>query len=321
MPSAGPASYLAFLPWHTPAQHHVLAVADHGGGAELCAVATFAEAPPASMLADALNGVLSRQVTAERRLDAALEGVPEPVRAAVGRLVPALAASDDPQAFYVAGYLRVADGGSYLLFPVTSCPLGGCETCGSCQQDCAGCGECSDGGCDICLPVTMTPRTAVVLGQALAVLADEAYDYIYGTGVCPAGAPGPLGAVPKCAGDQDAWFLRRYARAFDDLSSDLEAGRLPLPACTAEEIALDIAIRDAERIHHDEDELVEALVKDHPVSRFDYGWARLQDVLFQDKDYEGLLDMRSPLGGDEAEQWFEEFSNIAPRDRRRGFRR
>ncbi|HUY48659.1 MAG TPA: hypothetical protein VMV92_23565 [Streptosporangiaceae bacterium] len=47
----------------------------------------------------------------------------------------------------------------------------------------------------------------------------------------------------------------------------------------------------------------------------------MQDALFQDKDYEGLLDMRSPLGGDEAEQWFEEFSNIAPRDRRRGFRR
>jgi hypothetical protein len=321
MPSAGPASYLAFLPWHTPSQHHVLAVADHGGGAELCAVATFAEAPPASMLADALNGVLSRQVTAERRLDAALEGVAEPVRAAVGRLVPALAASDDPLALRVARYLRVTGGGSYLLFPVTSCPPGGCETCGSCQQDCAGCGECSDGGCDICLPVTMTPRTAAVLGQALAVLADEAYDYIYGTGMCPGGAPGPLGAIPRCAEDQDAWFLRRYARAFDDLSSDLEAGRLPLPACTAEEIALDIAIRDAERIHHDEDELVEDLEKDHPASRFDYDWARLQDVLFQDKDYEGLLDMRSPLGGDEAEQWFEEFSNIAPRDRRRGFRR
>ena len=74
------------------------------------------------MLADALNGVLSRQVTAGQRLDEALEGVPEPVRAAVGRLVPALAASDDPQAFCVAGYLRVAGGCSYLLFPATSCP-------------------------------------------------------------------------------------------------------------------------------------------------------------------------------------------------------
>jgi hypothetical protein len=82
-----PASYLAFLPQHTPGQHHVLAVADHGGGAELCAVASFAEAPSATTLADALNGVLSRQVAAGQRLDAALEGAPEPVRAAVARLV------------------------------------------------------------------------------------------------------------------------------------------------------------------------------------------------------------------------------------------
>jgi hypothetical protein len=127
---------------------------------------------------------------------------------AVARLVPALAASDDPQALRVARYLRVTRGSSFLLFPAASCPPGGCETCGSCQQDCAGCGECSDGGCDICLPATMTPRTAAVLGQALAVLADEAYDYIYGTGMCPGGAPGPLGAVPRRAEDQDA-----YARA------------------------------------------------------------------------------------------------------------
>lgn len=109
--------------------------------------------------------------------------------------------------------------------------------------------------------------------------------------------------------------------AFDDLSGDLEAGRLPLPVCTAEEIALDIAIRDAGRIHHDEDEMVEDLEKDYPPSRFDYDWAHLQDALFQDKDYEGLLDMRFPLSDEEAEQWFEEFSNITPRERRRGFRR
>jgi hypothetical protein len=74
------------------------------------------------------------------------------------------------------------------------------------------------------------------------------------------------------------------------------------------------------RIHGDEDELVEDLVKDYPAFRFDYGRAHLQDALSQDKDYEGLLAMRSPLGDDEAEQWFEEFSNIAPRDRRRVFR-
>jgi len=40
--------------------------------------------------------------------------------------------------------------------------------------------------------------------------------------------------------------------------------------------------------------MVEDLEKDYPASRFDYDWALLQDVLFQDKDYEGLLELRSP---------------------------
>jgi hypothetical protein len=322
MPSA-PASYLAFLPWHIPGQHHVLAVVSHGGGAELQALASFPEAQPAAVLADALNGVLSGQVTAEWQLAAALEAAPGPVQAAVGGLMPALAAasaSDQVQARRVAGYLR-GPGGGHELFPITRCPPGGCGACDGCWQDCAECGECADGGCDVCLPPAITPRTAAVLGHALAILADEAYDYVYGTGLCAGGAPGPLGAVPPCAAGQDAWFLRRYARAFDDLCGDLEAGRLPLPACTAEEIALDIAIGDAQRIQHDERELAEDMAKDCPASRFDYDWARLQDVLFQDKDYESLLDMPFPVADDEAEQWFEEFSNIAPRDPRRGFRR
>ncbi|PXY17038.1 hypothetical protein BA062_37825 [Prauserella flavalba] len=93
------------------------------------------------------------------------------------------------------------------------------------------CPECADGGCEICLPATLTPRTAAMLGHALAVLADEAYDYVYRTGMCRDGAPGPLGAVLACVADQDEWFLRRYARAFDDLSSDLQVGRHPTPAC------------------------------------------------------------------------------------------
>ena len=118
------------------------------------------------------------------------------------RLVPALAASDDPQALRVARYLRVAGGGSYLLFPVTNCPPGRLRDLRQ-LPGLRRVRECSDGGCDICLPVTMTPRTAAVLGQALAVLADEAYDYIYSTGMCPGGAPGPLGAIPRCAEDQD----------------------------------------------------------------------------------------------------------------------
>src|SRR6266566_6730144 len=252
MPATEVPCYLAFLPEHAISEHRVVAVTGHGSdhSAEISTLAIFPDAPPADALADALNAMLRRQVTADRRLDAALENAPAPVRAEVRELLPALAASrEDPRALRVVQQL--AAKGGYLLFPVTGCPAQ-CDVCVTCSDGCASCPECAEGGCDTCLPVTVTPRTAVVLGQALAVLADEAYDYAYRTGVCPGGRPGPLGAVPACARRLGEWLLRRYARAFDDLASDLEAGRLPLPACTAEEIALDIAIRDAERIHHDE---------------------------------------------------------------------
>jgi hypothetical protein len=109
--------------------------------------------------------------------------------------------------------------------------LAGAEFCGTCRNDCVDCLECADSECEICLPVTLTPRTAAVLGRALAVLADEAYDYVYRTGMCRDGAHGPLGAVLARIAGQDEWFLRRYARAFDDLSSDLQIGRHPTPTC------------------------------------------------------------------------------------------
>jgi hypothetical protein len=127
--------------------------------------------------------------------------------------------------------------------------------------------------------------------------------------------------VPACVADLDGWFLRRYARAFDDLNDDLHLGRHPTPTCTAEEIALDLAIQDAERLHHDEHELIADLEAELPASRTDYSWNTLQDVLFQDKDYEGLLEYPGPLSHDAGEDWFGEFGNVPPRDRHRGFRR
>jgi hypothetical protein len=60
---------------------------------------------------------------------------------------------------------------------------------------------------------------------------------------------------------------------------------------------------------------------DLPATRYDYDWNTLQDVLFQDKDYEGLLSDPAPIPRSEAEEWFEEFGNVAPRERHRGFRR
>lgn len=314
-------SYLAFVPQHTPNTHEVLAVIDRGDGPEAESLASFSDAASATMLASALNGFLLHQVTAERRLEVVLENAPATVRTTISALLPILAAaSEDPAAPRVARQLPAVGDDGFLLFPTTNCP-GQCEFCGTCGDDCLDCPECVDSGCEICLPVTLAPRTAAVLAHALAILADEVYDAAYRTGMCRDGVPGPLGAVVRCVADQDEWFLRRYARAFDDLTSDLQIGRHPTPTCTAEEIALDLAIQDAERLYHDEDELITDLEAELPASRSDYNWETLQDVLFQDKDYEGLLSHRFPLGKHEAEVWFEEFNNVPPRDRRRGFRR
>ncbi len=276
-------SYLAFVPQHTADKHGVLAVVERGDGPEAETLVALPDAPSATVLASALNGVLLHQVTAERRLEAVLDGAPDSVRKAISTLLPSLAAAtEEPAALRVVRQLPMAGDGGFLLFPTTNCP-GRCEFCGTCRDDCVDCPECEDGGCEICLPVTLTPRTAAVLGHALSILADEAYDYVYRTRMWRDGAPGPLGAVIPCAADQDEWFLRRYARAFDDLNSDLQVGRYPTPTCTAEEIALDLAIQDAERLYHDEDELAAALESELPASRSDYSWNTLQDVLFQDK--------------------------------------
>jgi hypothetical protein len=44
-------------------------------------------------------------------------------------------------------------------------------------------------------------------------------------------------------------------------------------------------------------------------------------VCFQGKDYERLLHTSGPLPRNEADWWFEEFNNVAPHERHRGFRR
>ena len=100
-------SYLAFVPAHTPSRHRVLAIVDRGDGAEADAVATFPDAPSATVLAAALNGVLQEQVTAERRLASVLTGAPDAVRAAVRDLLPALtSAREDPTALRVVRSCR-----------------------------------------------------------------------------------------------------------------------------------------------------------------------------------------------------------------------
>lgn len=169
--SAAKKSYLAFVPQHAPDTHGVLAIVDGGDGPEAEALVSLPDAPSATVLASALNGVLLHQVTAERHLEVVLGGASASARKTISALLPVLAsATEDSAASRVARQLPTAGDGGFLLFPTTNCP-GRCEFCGTCRDDCVECPECADGGCEICLPVTLTPRTAAVLGHALAGLA------------------------------------------------------------------------------------------------------------------------------------------------------
>lgn len=55
--------------------------------------------------------------------------------------------------------------------------------------------------------------------------------------------------LPPCTFGQDAAWRRMVARSFADLASDLEAGELPHPRTTAEQLALRIVIADAAQAH------------------------------------------------------------------------
>ncbi len=225
-------TYLCFVPEHTDTGHRVLGIHTGEDGAVAEPLAALAEGPAATVLADALNGIVQHRDTATRQLDAVLADVADDVRAAVSALLPRLARTGAAQE-----HLRVAAALPGLrergpgMFTTTNCP-GRCEVCGTCRNDCADCPRCRDFACEVCLPVVITPRTAAALDAALGRLADEVYDIAEQT---PLAGGGPAAdadtTVPPCVAERDPWFLRRYARAFDDLASDLAAGRRPTPTC------------------------------------------------------------------------------------------
>jgi hypothetical protein len=318
------ARYLAFLPMHTPSKHRVLAVVDRGDGAVVEAVATFPDPTTAVALADGLTGALLRQVDALARVTAALDGAPDSVRSAVTSLLANMAAGgadDEPQLSRIAAALRRPFGAGFDRFPTHGCPPD-CPVCTTgCRTGCADCPACRDDECDVCvLPPAVTPRTAAVLHHVAGLLADEVYDDAE-RGRFPGQAAPEDMVLPEVVRGQHQHVFRRMARAFDDLAGDLAAGRLPLPACMAEEIALDILIEQARDMGGDL--AADGMIKldGLPATAYDFAWDRLQDVLFQDKDYGGYLYAADAAGPGELDHWFEEFNNVAPRDPHRGFRR
>ncbi|MET9294150.1 hypothetical protein [Streptomyces sp. NPDC003077] len=195
--------------------------------------------------------------------------------------------------------------------------------------------ECEDERCRW----QLTPRTADVLYTELCVLADQAYDDCEELGDKPVvpdeheGLWGVFTSLPKLTFTADLRWRRRFARAADDLAGDLERGQWPEPTCTAEELALHLAVRYA-RDRGDEDHVV----GEHgslPTHRDDYDFEMCAEVFFQDTDvlmlysarFDGIEDPDDEtnqymgIGDLRAAAWFEPFGNVPARDPHRGFRR
>ncbi|MFF7360341.1 hypothetical protein [Streptomyces sp. NPDC008125] len=182
----------------------------------------------------------------------------------------------------------------------------------------------------------LTPRTAAALHEALRLLARRAREDAAVLGDRPL-APGGLGEkagvftrLPRVTfGVGAAWRLR-FARAVESIGGDLRDGWWPEPTCTAEEVALHLAIEDARAA-------VEAGAAAGtgpigggvlPAHRDDHDFDACAGMFFQDTDvlmlYDAGLDgMEDPedevnqrlgIGDLRPAAWFEPFLNVTPRD-------
>ncbi|MEU7042824.1 hypothetical protein AB0A77_17400 [Streptomyces varsoviensis] len=195
--------------------------------------------------------------------------------------------------------------------------------------------ECEDEQCQW----QLTPRTADVLHTELCVLADQAYDDSAELGDRPLvpdehdGHWGVFACLPKLTYAADLQWRRQFARAADDLAGDLERGQWPEPTCTAEELALHLAIRDAGDRGDEGDAAGER--GSLPTHRYDYDFDMCSEMFFQDTDVlmlysarfdgiedpDGEHDQHMGIGDLRAAAWFEPFLNVQMRDPHRGFRR
>jgi hypothetical protein len=324
--SSDPADMLAFVSQHNPSKSRVFALlrsSGHPSGfVELEAVATVSESGRSDELCAALNQFIydkDEAIGFHARLRALLVDEPESVNAAIRQLLDRIKRSG--QASKDSPLRGISPFGS---FPLSACPPGGCPTCGQCVNSCKACAVCAeyDEGCECYVP--MPPRTASLIHAAAEVLSDHVHDIADEVLLTvPLRPHEDLWPVPRSARWQSQDFYRRFAHAFEDVARDIDEGELPQPHNMAEEIALHLVLDFASDIASDKEGEFELWTGGMPESRFDFDFDGLQDILYQDKDYElAYLDSRSDIAkpGD-LENWFEDFNQLGSRDRSRGFNR
>lgn len=216
-----------------------------------------------------------------------------------------------------AGLERSADPDFVALFPVC---------------------HCGEDSCDACSGYQLTARTAAVLWTMAQILADQGYGDVTQHGDEPAGDDNAwtlFGRYPRITWRQDAVWRRQAARAYDDLTEDLAAGRWPRPRCPGEELALHLVLLDAPTAVEDGWAGLDETLPRLPEHPDDYDWDMASEVLFQDHDILDLFDVEMDgiedpdsdynramgMGDYRPQAWFRTFLNMDPRDGRRRFRR
>lgn len=184
--------------------------------------------------------------------------------------------------------------------------------------------------CEQCAGYLITPRTAAVLSCALIIVADQCRMDIDDHGdqpVDPHDSWQVFDELPRITWRQDTLWRSRFAQAARELAADLDHGRWPRPTCTAEEVALYIALDEAHAVcemAESDQQYARAVIGDLPTHPQDYDWDGCIDVLFQDTDFlflynnaaDGIEDPDTDdnkhlgIGDLRAANWFETFLNM-----------
>lgn len=184
--------------------------------------------------------------------------------------------------------------------------------------------------CEQCDSYLITPRTAAVLSFALTLIAEQCDMDIDDHGdqpVDPHDSWQVFDELPRITWRQNADWRLRFAQAARDLALDLDHGQWPLPTCTAEEVALNLALDEAQAVRElaeIDDKYAREVIGDLPEHPRDYDWEACSEDLYQDTDFlflynnatDGIEDPDTDenkhlgIGDLRAANWFETFLNM-----------
>ncbi|MDA3627106.1 hypothetical protein OU415_16800 [Saccharopolyspora sp. WRP15-2] len=179
--------------------------------------------------------------------------------------------------------------------------------------------------CELCGGWSLTANTANCLHGAFDILIDQLIDDLKEHGDKPVLDPFQWMAfhlLPNTTWAMDKVWRARFIHSCIDLQGDLASGREPYPRCTAEEMALHLAIDYAPVVEEFDGDAYES-------RRDDFDWDTCLEDFFEDHDIlitkerpwlarpEDRTNIWMRIGDLRPENWFSWFNSGEPRDAKR----